>query len=469
MRLFRSLFRTKKISVMVGADAQASELKRVLGATDLIMLGLGAMVGTGVFVLTGVGALQAGPALAISFVLAAGACALAALCYAEFATMIPVAGSSYTYSYATLGELVAWVVGWSLIAEYGLATAAVSVGWSGYFRALLGGFGVHFPAALSAAPGVNAAGETTLFNLPAFAIMMTITAILALGVRESQRINNALVVIKVVVIALAVAVGLWYVKPENLTPYSPFGLSGVVSGAALVFFAFLGFDAVSSAAEETRRPQRDLPIGLIGSLLICALLYALMATVATGIVPFADFRGVDDPIALAFQRAGLDWLAGLVSLAAVAGMMTVILVMGYGLTRVVFAMSRDGLLPAWMSKINERQVPIASIWLLGTLSALIAATVPLGALAELINMGTLVAFTIISLSVPVLRRTQPDLKRAFKVPMPWILGPLSVVICLILMFNLALETWIAFGIWLVLGLILYFAYSRRHAKQENLN
>lgn len=463
-----SLFRKKKVELMSGAGAQHSGLRKVLGATDLVMLGLGAMVGTGIFVLTGVAALQAGPALAISFILAATACALAALCYAEFASMIPVAGSGYTYSYATLGELVAWIVGWSLIAEYGLATAAVSVGWSGYFQSLIGGFGLHLPAALTAAPGTNANGEVTLFNLPAFAIMMFITAILSLGIRESKRVNNVLVAVKIAVVLLVIAVGLFYVKPDNLQPYAPFGVSGVVSAAALVFFAFLGFDAVSSAAEEVRQPQRDLPIGLIGSLLICAVLYALVATVATGIVPFADFKGIEDPIALVFQRAGIDWLAGLVSLAAVTGMMTVILVMGYGLTRVVFAMSRDGLMPAWMSRINERQVPVGSTWTLGTLSALLAATVPLSALAELINMGTLLAFTIISLAIPVLRRTQPGLPRAFKVPMPMILGPVSMIICIVLMLNLAVETWIAFGIWLAIGLVVYFGYSRRHAKLENL-
>lgn len=463
-----SLFRKKKVELMSGAGAQHSELRKVLGATDLVMLGLGAMVGTGIFVLTGVAALQAGPALAISFILAATACALAALCYAEFASMIPVAGSGYTYSYATLGELVAWIVGWSLIAEYGLATAAVSVGWSGYFQSLIGGFGLHLPTALTAAPGTNANGEVTLFNLPAFAIMMFITAILSMGIRESKRVNNVLVAVKIAVVLLVIAVGMFYVKPDNLQPYAPFGVSGVVSAAALVFFAFLGFDAVSSAAEEVRQPQRDLPIGLIGSLLICAVLYALVATVATGIVPFADFQGVEDPIALVFQRAGIDWLAGLVSLAAVTGMMTVILVMGYGLTRVVFAMSRDGLMPAWMSRINERQVPVGSTWTLGTLSALLAATVPLSALAELINMGTLLAFTIISLAIPVLRRTQPGLPRAFKVPMPMILGPVSMIICIILMLNLAVETWVAFGIWLAIGLIVYFGYSRRHAKLENL-
>lgn len=463
-----SLLRKKRIEVMTGTGAEVSELKKVLGALDLVMLGLGAMIGTGIFVLTGIGAVAAGPALAISFILAASACALAALCYAEFASMIPVAGSAYTYSYATLGELIAWIVGWSLIAEYGLATAAVSVGWSGYFQALLAGFGLQLPAALSAAPGVDAAGTTTLFNLPAFVIMMVITAILALGIHESKRVNNLLVIIKLIVVILVIAVGGWYVKPENFEPYAPHGLSGIVSAAALVFFAFLGFDAVSSAAEEVRRPQRDLPIGLIGSLLICALLYALVATVATGIVPFQDFKGVDEPIALVFQRAGIDWLAGLVSLAAVSGMMTVILVMGYGLTRVVFAMSRDGLLPGWLSRIDQRQVPVASTWLLGTISALIAATIPLTTLAELINMGTLLAFTIISLSVPILRRTRPDLQRAFRVPLPWVLGPLSVVICLILMLNLAFETWFAFLIWLLVGLACYFGYSRHHARHENL-
>ncbi len=463
-----SLLRKKKIESMTGTRATPPVLKKVLGAADLVMLGLGAMIGTGIFVLTGVGAVEAGPALALSFLLAASACGLAALCYAEFASMIPVAGSAYTYSYATLGELVAWIVGWSLIAEYGLATAAVSVGWSGYFQSLLAGFGLHLPVALTAAPGVNAAGEVTLFNLPAFLVMLGITAILALGIHESRRINNLLVLIKLVVVILVIAVGVWYVQPENYQPYAPHGFSGVLGAAALVFFAFLGFDAVSSAAEEVRCPQRDLPVGLLGSLLICALLYALVATVATGIVPFADFRGVEDPIALVFQRAGIRWMTGLVSLAAVAGMMTVILVMGYGLTRVVFAMSRDGLLPPWLSRVNRRQVPVVSTWLLGSSSALIAATIPLSALAELINMGTLLAFTIISLSVPWLRRTRPELPRAFRMPAPGLLGPLSMLICLVLMFSLDAITWLAFVIWLLLGLVFYFSYSRQHVRHDHL-
>ncbi|MGJ8513787.1 putative amino acid permease YhdG [Carnimonas sp. R-84981] len=464
-----NLLRRKRIETMVGPNAtKGSQLKKVLTTTDLVLLGLGAMVGTGIFVVTGLGAERAGPALALSFLLAAAACALAALCYSEFASMIPVAGSGYTYSYATLGEIAAWVVGWSLIAEYGLAAAAVSVGWSGYFQSLLGGLGIHLPTVLSAAPGASASGAQTLFNLPACIVMLVITTILSLGIRESKRFNNLLVLIKVAVVLMVVIVGIWYVKPENLTPFMPFGVSGIVSGAALAFFAFIGFDAVSSSAEEVSDPQRSLPVGLLGSLAICAALYASVALVSTGIVPFAQFVGVDDPIALVISRTGVNWLFYLVNIAAILGMLTVILVMTYGLTRLVFAMSRDGLLPPLLSKVNDRQIPVASTWGLGILAALIAGVVPLGTLAELINMGTLMAFILMSVAVPVLRLRRPDLKRSFSMPMPFVLGPLSVVICLILAFSLAWMTWIAFIAWMAVGLLFYFAYSQRHARVENL-
>lgn len=463
-----NLLRRKKIEVMTASSGdQQSQLKKVLTTTDLVLLGLGAMVGTGIFVVTGLGAERAGPALGVSFLLAACACALAALCYSEFASMIPVAGSGYTYSYATLGEIFAWIVGWSLIAEYGLATAAVSVGWSGYFQSLLGGLGIHIPTLLTAAPGTSSS-EHTLFNLPAFAIMMAITTILSLGIRESKRFNNLLVMVKVAVILMVVIVGIWYVKPQNYHPFMPFGVSGVISGAALAFFAFIGFDAVSSSAEEVAEPQRSLPVGLLGSLGICAVLYASVALVSTGIVPYAQFAGVDDPIATVIAHTGVHWLFYLVNVAAILGMISVILVMAYGLTRLVFAMSRDGLLPPWLSRVNRRQIPVASTWTLGTLSALIAGLVPLGTLAELINMGTLMAFILMSIAVPVLRQRRPDLRRSFRMPAPLILGPLSVVICLVLAFSLARTTWIAFLAWMAIGLVFYFLYARHHAHRENL-
>lgn len=455
-----NLFRKKPIAAGDTADTQ---LRRELGATDLVMMGLGAMVGTGIFVISGLGAVQAGPALTLAFLLAGCACALAALCYAEFASMIPVAGSSYTYAYASLGEVIAWIVGWSLLAEYGLASSSVAVGWSGYCQSLLSGWGISLPEALMAAPGAMP-GHTTYFNLPAFCIVMVITMLLSAGVRESKRVSNLMVFIKVSVIVLFVAVGIWHVEPEHWTPYAPHGISGIMSAGALVIFSFLGFDAVSSAAEEVRQPQRDLPIGLLVALGICIILYIGVAAVSTGIVPYMQFEGVDNPISLVLAQAHIQWLARLVDVAAVVGMAAVILVMCYGITRLVFAISRDGLLPDVLSRVNKRQVPIFSTWLFGSCSALIAALAPLGVLAELINMGTLTAFIIIAIAIPVLRRTQPARKRAFKVPFSPIVPALCVIVCVALIANLDHITWLAFAIWLVIGLVVYFGYSRRHAK-----
>ncbi|RYE63024.1 MAG: amino acid permease, partial [Oxalobacteraceae bacterium] len=317
-----SIFRTKNLDAMIAASAKPGGLKKVLGPTDLILLGIGAIVGTGIFVLTGTGAVTAGPGLSLSFVIAAMACCFAALCYAEFASTVPVAGSIYTYSYATLGEFVAWMIGWDLLLEYGLATSTVAVGWSGYFQSLLSGFGLVLPDALTAAPGARP-GVETLFNLPAFLIMMAITFLLSLGMRESARLNNVMVIIKISVVLLFIAVGVGHVKPENWQPYMPYGMTGVMSAAALVFFAFIGFDAVTSAAEEVKNPARDLPIGIIGSLIICTILYVVVAAIMTGIVPHMDFKGVDHPVSLALQVAGEDWVAGFVDLAAILGMSTV--------------------------------------------------------------------------------------------------------------------------------------------------
>ncbi|MCL2524224.1 MAG: amino acid permease [Betaproteobacteria bacterium] len=457
-----NLFRTKNIDAML-ATARTGGLKKVLGPLDLILLGIGAIVGTGIFVLTGTGALTAGPALTVSFTIAALACGFAALCYAEFASTIPVSGSIYTYCYATLGEIVAWMIGWDMLLEYGLATSAVSVGWSGYFQSLLAGFGIGLPTALTAAPGALP-GVDTFINLPAMLIMLAITALVAHGMRESARLNNLMVAIKVGVVLLFIAVGVWHVEPANWRPFAPFGASGIFNAAALMFFAFIGFDAVTSAAEEVRNPSRDLPIGIIGSLVVCAVLYVAMAAIMTGIVPYQQFAGVDHPVSLALQLAGQTWIAGFVDLGAILGMTTVILVMTYGLTRIIFAMSRDGLLPRRLSRVHPvHATPWTATWIVGLVFSTVAAFVPLRTLAELINIGTLTAFTLISVSVLVLRRTHPDLPRAFRCPGVPLVPLLSVAFCLFLMAHLQKTTWIAFAIWMTLGLAIYFLYARRHA------
>jgi APA family basic amino acid/polyamine antiporter len=455
-----SLFRTKNLDNMVAASQKPGGLKKVLGPFDLILMGIGAIVGTGIFVLTGTGALTAGPALTLSFIVSAFACGFAALCYAEFASSVPVAGSIYTYSYVVLGELVAWMIGWDLLLEYGLATSAVSVGWSGYFQSLIGGFGLEIPKVLTAAPGALD-GVTTYMNLPALLIMLVLTAMLSWGVRESARVNNVMVVIKMAVVLLFIVVGFKHVTPANWQPFMPFGVSGVMSAAAVVFFAFIGFDAVTSAAEEVKNPKRDLPIGIIGSLAICTVLYVIVSAIMTGIVPFQMFKGIDHPVSLALQHAGENWFAGFIDLGAILGMTTVILVMAFGQTRIVYAMSRDGLLPAKLSTVHPKfGTPFFATWVVGILFGLIAAFVPLNVLAELVNIGTLAAFSLVSVAVIVLRKKRPDLHRAFRCPGVPVIPLLAVAFCVSLMSFLSAITWIAFVIWLALGLVVYFGYAR---------
>jgi APA family basic amino acid/polyamine antiporter len=458
-----SLFRTKDLDKMIHSSRTNTGLQRTLGAMDLTLLGVGAIVGTGIFVLTGSGALLAGPGLSLSFILAAVACGFAALCYAEFSSTVPVSGSIYTYSYATMGEIVAWIIGWDLMLEYGLATSAVSVGWSGYMQSLLSGFGITLPAVLTAAPGA-VPGVATWFNLPAFCILLVITGLLSVGIRESARANNVMVFIKVAVVLLFIVVGAGHVQPANWQPYLPFGYNGVFNAAAIVFFAFIGFDAVTSAAEEVKNPARALPVGIIASLGICALLYVVVAAIMTGIVPFAKFDGVDHPVSLALQYAGENWVAGFVDLGAIIGMTTVILVMTYGQTRILFAMSRDGLLPKKLSSIHPHfATPFFTTWLVGVVFAFIAALIPLNILAELINIGTLMAFSLIAVAVLVLRRTRPDLPRAFRCPgVPFV--PLAAIgFCVFLMFHLQAVTWIAFLCWLAIGFAVYFGYARKRS------
>ncbi|WP_371873454.1 amino acid transporter [Massilia phyllostachyos] len=458
-----SLFRTKNLDTMVAAAQKPGGLKKVLGPFDLVLMGIGAIIGTGIFVLTGTGAVTAGPALTLSFIVAALACGFAALCYAEFASSVPVAGSIYTYSYFTLGEIVAWMIGWDLLLEYGLATSTVAVGWSGYFQSLLKGIGVVLPEALRAAPGAQP-GVNTLFNLPAFLIMIFLTWILSMGVRESARLNNIMVIIKTGVVILFIVVGVNYVKPENWQPFMPFGFGSVMSAAALVFFAFIGFDAVTSAAEEVKNPAKDLPIGIIGSLAVCTILYVIVAAIMTGIVPFPNFKGVDHPVSLALQYAGQDWVAGFVDLAAILGMSTVMLVMAYGQTRILFAMSRDGLLPAKLSEVHPKYgTPYFATWMVGIVFGLIAAVVPLDVLAELVNIGTLAAFSLVSVAVIILRKKRPDLHRAFRCPGVPVIPALAVIFCLALMSFLSWHTWVAFVIWLAIGLVVYFMYARQRS------
>ncbi|MGG1419343.1 branched-chain amino acid transporter BcaP [Bacillus subtilis] len=459
-----SVFRKKSIQDLIAATNGEKSLKRELGAFDLTLLGIGAIIGTGIFVLTGTGAVTAGPGLTISFVVAALACLFAALSYAEFASSVPVSGSVYTFTYATLGELLAFIIGWDLILEYMLAVSAVSVGWSGYFQSFLSGLGIHLPVVLTAAPG--AVKDTfTLFNLPAFVIVMAITYLLYLGIKESKRVNNIMVILKILVVLLFIAVAAVYVKPHNWQPFMPMGFGGVFSAAALVFFAFIGFDAVSSAAEETKNPAKDLPKGIIFSLLVCTILYVTVSAIMTGVIPFAQFAGVDHPVSLVLQSAGQNWVAGIIDIGAVLGMTTVMLVMLYGQTRVMFAMSRDGLVPGSLSKVHPKhKTPYVATWFFGTMSALLGSLVPLDELAKLVNIGTLSAFVLISVAVIVLRKKQPDLPRAFKCPgVPFIPG-LAILFCLFLILNLGWVTIVRFLVWLLIGLVIYFLYSRKHSK-----
>ncbi|MFD1457981.1 amino acid permease [Scopulibacillus daqui] len=453
-----NLFRKKSIS-----DGNAeSSLKKVLGAFDLTMLGVGAIIGTGIFVLTGVAAAKyAGPALILSFIIAGIACAFAALSYSELASMLPESGSTYTYSYIAFGELIAWILGWDLLLEYGLASSAVASGWSGYFQGLLSGFGIHLPNFLSSAFDP---AKGTVIDLPAVMIVLLIAFLLSRGVKESARFNTVMVFIKIAVVFLFIIVGVWYVKPANWTPFTPFGFSGITTGAAVVVFAYFGFDAVSTAAEEVKNPQRNLPIGIISSLTICTILYIVVSSILTGIVPFQKL-GVKDPVAFALRFINQDWAAGFISLGAIVGITTVLIVMMYGQTRLFYSISRDGLLPKALSRVHsKRKVPVTSTWVTGLLVSLFTGFIPLDKLAELTNIGTLFAFSAVSLGVAILRKTRPDLERGFRTPLVPVIPILAVIISVYLMLQLRAFTWKGFFVWLVIGLVIYFTYGYRHSR-----
>lgn len=455
-----NLFRKKDISQLLN-KTNTVQLPKTLGAFDLIMLGVGAIVGTGIFILPGtVAATHSGPAIVFSFIIAAIVCALAGMCYSEFSSSVPVTGSAYTYGYIVFGEIVAWFVGWALVLEYGLASASVATGWSSYFVNLVEGLGIHIPAALA---GPFDPSNGTYINLPAIFIVLVISFLLTLGMQESARINKIMVFVKVGVILLFIIVGVFYVEPTNWQPFTPFGINGVFTGAALVFFAYLGFDAVSSAAEEVKNPQRNLPIGIIGSLLICTLLYVFVSLVLTGIVSYTDLN-VTDPVSFAMQIAGQNWVSGIISLGAVFGMMTVILVMIYGGTRLLYALGRDGLLPKVMQELNPKhQTPVKNTWFFGILIAICAGLVPLGKLAELVNMGTLIAFMVVSIGVIFLRKNKQIPSDGFKVPLYPVIPILSFLACLFLISQLSVDTWIACGLWFIVGMVFYFLYGRTHS------
>lgn len=478
------LFRQKPFDLLTQECAEQGEhtLNRVLGPWELTALGIGATIGAGIFVLTGEAAYaNAGPAVTLSFAAAGLACVFAALCYAEFASLIPLAGSAYTYGYATLGELLAWIIGWDLVLEYALAASTVSVGWAGYFVSLLSHFGVEVSPAISTSTYIlNAQGDlehTGAVNLLAIAIVLGMSFVLAVGIRESAAMNNALVILKVGIVLIFLLAGVWYVNPQNWTPFVPentgefgrYGWSGVFRGSALVFFAYIGFDTVSTAAQETRNPKRDLPIGILASLLICTLLYVTVAAVLTGLVPYAEL-GVPHPISLGIQATPFSWLGWIIDLGALLGLGSVILATLLGQSRVFYAMSRDGLLPEMFSRVHPRfRTPFVQTLVMGVLVAVPAALFPIDVLGHMVSIGTLLAFVIVCSSVMILRVRRPDLERPFQVPAYPLIPICGIATSLALMGFLPIETWARLGAWLALGMVIYVFYGRKHSKVRALH
>ena len=487
------LFQRKPIKDLLVDGDRPDALKRVLGAGDLIMLAIGAVIGAGIFGAIGTAAagqigpngeiirMGAGPALVLSFLLLGGACALAALCYAELAAMIPQAGSAYAYSYATLGEIVAWIIGWDLILEYAVGNVAVAISWGDYFTTLLRGFGLVLPswmttgyrtALLSSDPAIHGLlqsaprliGIPILVNVPAFGIVMAITWLLLRGARESTTANNIMVAIKLAVLTLFVAVGSFHIKSANYHPFAPNGFTGIHQGAAIVFFAYIGFDAISTAAEETKNPQRNLPIGILGGLAVCTVIYVIIGFVLTGMVPYKQLA-VADPLARALELAGLTTVGWVVALGATVSMAAVLLVFQYGQPRIFFAMARDGLLPKWAAKVHPvHRTPYVTTLLTGVIVALASSIGDAAETYDLTNIGTLFAFVLVCTGVLVLRYKEPERPRPFRVPFVWPVTMLGAAACLFIMKGLPTSAWERFGIWLLIGLVLYFCYGIRHSK-----
>ncbi len=488
------LFSRKPIAELLVAGEGPFTLKRALGAGDLVMLGIGAVIGAGIFGAIGTAAAGqydaaghmvrsgAGPALVLSFLLLGVACALAGLCYAELAAMIPQAGSAYAYSYATLGELVAWIIGWDLILEYAVGNVAVAISWGDYFTSLLGSFDVHLPvwlttgyrtALLSPDPAVHGllqgaphlAALPVLINVPAFVIVGLITWLLMLGVRESATANNIMVTIKLLVLGLFVVAGLTHIHPANYHPFAPNGFRGIHQGAAIVFFAYIGFDAISTAAEETKNPQRNLPIGILGGLAICTVIYMIVGTVLTGMVPYTELVGVADPLAKALNSSGFTTVGWIVALGAIISMSAVLLVFQYGQPRIFYAMARDGLLPAWAAKVHPKyRVPHVTTLLTGIFVAVWALIGDAGETYDLTNIGTLFAFALVSIGVLVLRYKDPERPRPFRVPFVWPVSLVGAALCVFVMIGLPGAAWRRFGWWFTLGMLLYILYGYWHSR-----
>ena len=485
------LFLKKPLSVLLEEVRGEQRLRRVLGPVQLSSLGVGAIIGTGIFVLVGVAAHdRTGPALMLSFVAAGLTCVFAALCYAEFASMVPVAGSAYTYAYATLGELFAWIIGWDLILEYAVASSTVAHGWSAYFQDFLAFFGFKVPHVFSNAPfdfdptTGQLASTGTWFDLPAIVIVALVTIILVKGIKESASFNAGIVMVKLAVVLFVIAVGAFYINPDNWRPFAPFGLTGIsffgntlfgqtgpagepvgmLAGAAIVFFAYIGFDSVSTHAEEARNPSRDVPIGIIVSLVLCTILYIAVAGVLTGMVPYGQIN-INAPVSDAFRQVGLPWAQLLIAVGAVAGITSVLLVMMLSQPRIFLAMARDGLLPReFFGAVHDRfRTPWKSTILTGCFVALMAAFLPLRILAELVNIGTLLAFVIVCAAVLIMRKTHPEAHRPFRAPLGAAVPVLGILSCLILMFSLPAENWYRLAGWLLIGLVIYFLYSRKHS------
>ncbi len=475
-----SLFATKPLArIMAESEGGSHTLKRTLGSMQLVALGIGAIIGAGLFSLTGVAAANhAGPGVVLSFLLAAVGCAFAGLCYSEFATMIPIAGSAYTYSYATMGELLAWIIGWDLVLEYAVGAATVSVSWSAYVVSFLKDFGIAFPAQFAASPWVEvvlADGSKGhgIVNIPAVFVVCMISMLLMIGIQESARVNAVIVVIKVAVVLVFIAVGWSYIDPKNYEPFIPqntgefgaFGYSGVVRAAGVIFFAYIGFDAVSTAAQEAKNPQRDMPIGIIGSLAVCTILYVLFAHVLTGMVNYQDFKGAAAPVALAIDKTPYLWLNKMVKLAIIAGFTSVILVMLLGQSRVFFSMSRDGLLPKVFCDIHPKWLtPYRSNMLFMVFVSLFSAFAPIEVVGEMTSIGTLFAFVLVCGGVIVMRKSYPNIDRPFKTPLVPVVPILGILINVALMFGLGWTNWLRLFVWLAIGLAIYFGYSRQHSK-----
>lgn len=488
------LFKRKPIADLLVDEGDSSKsLKRVLGAGDLIMLAIGAVIGAGIFGAIGTAAAgqvgpngeviryAAGPALVFSFILLGAACALAALCYAELAAMIPQAGSAYAYSYATLGELVAWIIGWDLMLEYAVGNVAVAISWGDYFNSLVRAVGIQLPAwlttgyrtaLLSSNPDIHGLLDTAphlfgfpiLLNIPAFAIVMLITWLLLRGARESATANTIMVVIKLIVLVLFCGVGLMNIHPAYYTPFAPNGFTGIHQGAAIVFFAYIGFDAISTAAEETKNPQRNLPIGILGGLAICTLIYVVIGAIITGMVPYTEL-GVADPLARALELTGYSGVGAIVAFGAAISMAAVLLVFQYGQPRIFFSMARDGLLPEWVARIDPKtRTPYTSTLVTGVLVALASMIGDAAETYDLTNVGTLFAFALVCAGVLVLRVKEPERPRPFKVPFVWVVAPLGVVACVFIMVGLPYQAWERFGLWLAVGLVLYGFYGFKHSK-----